>query len=210
MQSGQSSNNLIPDVSLIQRNATPLPAERIDNGIRIGVEAQNPDEGAVSSSVFAGGRRASSVGAYLSINRNQIKALQAEDDMKRSTTPVHESKDGLDNSAIAEEQPETPFDEVAHLPYQTTGTGRHIHFSANSPAMTPATLVPLESPFPRSTATSIMELNPIPSARASLAEISRMEMEDSADDPTTPGKIASLRGGTIIAVTATAQLMDLI
>jgi hypothetical protein len=132
--------------------------------------------------------------------------------MKRSTTPLSDSKDagkGLD-SAVFEEEPETPFDEVAHMPYEGLTAGRHIHFSTDSPAMTPSTLVPLESPFPRSTATSIMELNPIPSVRTSLAEISRMEMEDSADDPTTPGKIASVRGATIIAVTATAQLMDLI
>ncbi|GHJ84403.1 hypothetical protein NliqN6_0805 [Naganishia liquefaciens] len=209
MQSSRSSNNLTPDISLVQRNASPLPADRVESGGRIDGNAQNSNEGAVSSSVFAGGRRASSVGPYLAINRSQITALQAEDDMKRSTTPLHDTKDGVD-SAIAEEEPETPFNEIAHLPYENAGTGRHIHFSANSSAITPSTLAPLESPFPRSTATSIMELNPIPSARASLAEISRMEMEDSADDPTTPGKIASLRGATIVAVTATAQLMDLI
>jgi hypothetical protein len=168
-------------------------------------------EGATSSAVFAGGRRASSVGAYLAINRNQISALQAEDVMKRSTTPVGEGHHGLDNAVVEEEEPETPFDEGMDMPYDSLATtGRHIHFSVHSPAMTPSTLAPLESPFPRSTATSIMELNPTPSARPSLTEITTMEMEDSADDPHSPGRIASLRGATIVAITATAQLMDLI
>lgn len=201
------SNNLAPDVVLIQRNASPLPSERTHNAGKTESNDQDLNQGAVSSSVFAGGRRASSVGAYLAINRTQISALQAEDEMKRSTTPLPDTKDASNRSAVIEEELE---DVVAHMPYENLGTGRHIHFNTNSPVMTPSTLAPLESPFPRSTATSIMELNPTPSARTSLAEISRMEMEDSADDPTTPGKIASLRGATIIAVTATAQLMDLI
>lgn len=202
------SSNLAPDIVLTQRIASPLPTETATSS-----QGSFPQEtdGATSSSVFAGGRRASSVGAYLAINRNQISALQSEDAMKRSTTPVvGEGQHGLD-SAVVEEEPETPFEQGVDMPYDTPGSsGRHIHFSVHSPAMTPATLAPLESPFPRSTATSIMELNPIPSARVSLTEITRMQMEDSADDPHLPGKIASLRGATIVAITATAQLMDLI
>lgn len=176
------------------------------------VSAPPEAEGATSSAVFAGGRRASSVGAYLAVNRTQISALQAEDVMKRSTTPVMgDGHHGLDDAVVEEDEPETPFEEGVDMPYDSLGTsGRHIHFSIHSPAMTPSTLAPLESPFPRSTATSIMELNPIPSARTSMTEIAQMQMEDLADDPHTPGKIASLRGAAIVAITATAQLMDLI
>jgi hypothetical protein len=204
-----SGNNLAPDIVITQRNASPLP--RGSTGDKQVSTAQEA-EGATSSAVFAGGRRASSVGAYLAINRNQISALQAEDVMKRSTTPVvSDGHHGLDDAVVEEGEPETPFEEGVNMPYDSPGTtGRHIHFSIHSPAMSPSTLAPLESPFPRSTATSIMELNPIPSARTSMTEIAQMQMEDSADDPQTPGKIASLRGAAIIAITATAQLMDLI
>ncbi|KAJ9116634.1 hypothetical protein QFC20_000567 [Naganishia adeliensis] len=205
------SANLAPDVVITQRNASPLPSAGMTDNLGL---ASQEGQGATSSAIFAGGRRASSVGAYLAINRNQISALQAEDVMKRSTTPVAgDGHNGLDTAVVEEEEgaPETPFEEGVDMPYDSLGTsGRHIHFSTHSPAMTPSTLAPLESPFPRSTATSIMELNPVPSARTSMTEITRMQMEDSADDPITPGKIASLRGATIIAITATAQLMDLI
>jgi hypothetical protein len=203
------SANLAPDVVITQRNASPLPSSGMNDTQG---SASHEAQGATSSAIFAGGRRASSVGAYLAINRNQISALQAEDVMKRSTTPiVGDAHHGMDTAVVEEEEPETPLEEGVDMPYDSFGTsGRHIHFSVHSPAMTPSTLVPLESPFPRSTATSIMELNPIPSARTSMTEITTMQMEDSADDPTTPGKIASFRGATIIAITATAQLMDLI
>lgn len=205
------SANLAPDVVITQRNASPLPSAGMTDNLGL---ASQEGQGATSSAIFAGGRRASSVGAYLAINRNQISALQAEDVMKRSTTPVAgDGHNGLDTAVVEEEEgaPETPFEEGVDMAYDSLGTsGRHIHFSVHSPAMTPSTLAPLESPFPRSTATSIMELNPVPSARTSMTEITRMQMEDSADDPITPGKIASLRGATIIAITATAQLMDLI
>lgn len=203
------SGGLAPDIVITQRNAPPMPGGSMgDKQVSVPPEA----EGATSSAVFAGGRRASSVGAYLAVNRTQISALQAEDVMKRSTTPViGDGHHGLDDAVVEEDEPETPFEEGVDMPYDSLGTsGRHIHFSIHSPAMTPSTLAPLESPFPRSTATSIMELNPIPSARTSMTEIAQMQMEDSADDPHTPGKIASLRGAAIVAITATAQLMDLI
>lgn len=196
-----------PDIVLTQRNAaTPLPDNTVSS---LDPKTAQEPEG-TSSALFAGGRRTSSVGAYLAINRNQISALRAEDVMKRSTTPVTgDYQHAMDHAVVAEE-PETPFEEGVHMPYDSVDVpAKHIHFSVHSPAMTPATEAPLESPFPRSTATSIMELNPNPSARTSLAEINRLEMEENSDS-ITPGKIASLRGATILAVTATAQLMDLI
>ncbi|KAJ9122149.1 hypothetical protein QFC24_004377 [Naganishia onofrii] len=196
-----------PDILLTQRNAgSPLPKKEtssVDPNT-----AQDPE--GTTSALFAGGRRASSVGAYLAINRTQISALRAEDVMKRSTTPVSGHPQHALDHAVVEEEPETPFEEGVHMPYDSLDVpAKHIHFSVHSPVATPATEVPLESPFPRSTATSIMELNPNPSARTSLAEINRMELEED-NGSVTPGKIASMRGATILAVTATAQLMDLI
>ncbi|KAJ9120680.1 hypothetical protein QFC22_002611 [Naganishia vaughanmartiniae] len=202
-----SNGNDTPDIVLTQRNAaSPLPdhaGRSLDPNTAQGTEG-------TTSALFAGGRRTSSVGAYLAINRNQISALRAEDVMKRSTTPVSEDYGhALDHAVVAEET-ETSLEEGVHMPYDSLDVPtKHIHFSVHSPVMTPATEFPLESPFPRSTATSIMELNPNLSAGTSLAEINRMEMEDD-NDAGTSGKIASLRGAAILAVTATAQLMDLI
>ncbi|KAJ9112305.1 hypothetical protein QFC19_000724 [Naganishia cerealis] len=203
----QGKGNLTPDIMLIQRNTAPQPSDDV-YGLQDPGTSQ--DQGATTSALFAGGRRTSSVGAYLAVNRNQLSALRAEDAMKRSTTPVSGDYQHALDHAVVEQPAETPFKEGVDMPYDSLDIpAKHIHFGPQSPAITASAEAPLESPFPRSTATSIMELNPNPSARTSLAEISRMEMEEENGSSTT-GRIATLRGAAILAVTATAQLMDLI